>query len=429
MLFFSPIYIFVFLPLCFYLYYFFSNSKNKRKLVLIIFSIIFYSYWNINHLPIIIFSIFLNFQISKILLQKLKSKKKILWLGIAFNLLLLTVFKYSDFIILNINLVLSLNLEILEIDFPLAISFFTFQSIAFLVNCYDKEIKKVNFIDYTLFIFFFPQLVAGPIVKYKDMVPQFNKLISFNPQTFNTGMLIFFVGFLKKIMMADNLGLYADSFISNIEELNFYSSWILSLSFSFQFYFDFTGYVDMAIGTALMLGIHLPQNFNSPFKSTSIIDFWHRWHITLSNFLNNYVLNPLVKSLKKITFFKLMLSILIVFTLAGLWHGPSWNFLVFGIFHGIGIIINHIYKKFIHIKLNKIFSIFLTFNYVNISFLIFRTETLSELYFILSKMFLPSFVSDIYYLNYNIGLLMISFVICFFCKNTYEIFLIRKKNI
>ena len=154
MLFFSPIYIFVFLPLCIYLYYF-SNSKNKRKLVLIIFSIIFYSYWNISHLPIIIVSILLNFQISKILLQKFNSKKNILWLGIIFNLLLLTVFKYSNFIILNINLFFSINIEDLEIDFPLAISFFTFQSIAFLVNCYDKEIKKVNFIDYTLFIFSF----------------------------------------------------------------------------------------------------------------------------------------------------------------------------------------------------------------------------------------------------------------------------------
>lgn len=428
MLFFSPIYIFVFLPLCIYLYYF-SNSKNKRKLVLIIFSIIFYSYWNISHLPIIIVSILLNFQISKILLQKFNSKKNILWLGIIFNLLLLTVFKYSNFIILNINLFFSINIEDLEIDFPLAISFFTFQSIAFLVNCYDKEIKKVNFIDYTLFIFFFPQLVAGPIVKYKDMAPQFNKLITFNTQIFNTGMLIFFVGFLKKIMIADNLGFYVDASISNIEELNFYSSWLLSLSFSFQFYFDFTGYVDMAIGTALMLGIHLPQNFNSPFKATSIIDFWHRWHITLSNFLNNYVLNPLVRSLEKITFFKLMFSILIVFTLAGLWHGPSWNFLVFGIFHGIGIIINHVYKKFIDIKLNKFFAIFLTFNYVNISFLIFRAETLSEFYFILSKMFLPSIGADIYDFNNNLILLIVSFVICFFCKNTHEIFFNKKKNI
>lgn len=425
MLFFSPLYIFIFLPLCIYLYFIFFKNIFYKKLILLIFSVIFYSYWNINYLPLIIFSIVINFWISKILNYKNINRKLILWLGIFFNITLLTLFKYSEFIIENLNQFFLLNLFYFEFEFPLAISFFTFQAIIFLINCYDQEIIKVKFLDYSLFIFYFPQLVAGPIVKYTEMIPQFTRIIKFNLKTFNYGLMIFFIGFIKKIVLADSLGIYVDEGFKNILLLNFFSSWLLSFAFTFQFYFDFSGYVDMAIGASLMMHIYLPKNFNSPFKSRSIIDFWHRWHITLSNFLNNFVLIPLLRSFSQINHFNSMLSILFVFTLAGLWHGPSWNFLFFGIIHGVGLIINHSYRKFINLKVNKIFSIFLTFNFVNISFLMFRSETLDQFFLIFKKMFSFQITSiDNFDLNYLL-LISFSFIICFYFNNINN--LIKKK--
>ena len=425
MLFYNPIYLFIFFPLVIYFYYNFGSKKINRKVYLIFFSLVFYSYWEIKFLPIIIFSVLLNFFLHILLIKSKINNKLILWIGIILNLLILIAFKYLNFIIENINLVFEKDLKILEINFPLAISFFTFQSIVFLINCYDNQIKDVKIIDYCLFITFFPQLVAGPIVKYNEMVPQFNddNLSKFKSTIFYLGITIFLIGFIKKTIFADTLGSYVDENYLNIDNINIINAWLLSISFTFQFYFDFSGYVDMATGSALMLNIKLAQNFNSPFKSLSIIDFWHRWHITLSNFLTNFVFTPWIMSLKKINFIKTMIILLIVFLLAGLWHGPSWTFVVFGLLHGLGLILNHCFRKFTLFKINKFFAWFLTFNYINLSFLMFRSENLNDFLKIFTKMLDYKFIIYNHYLNIDISnhqliILILSMIICFYFNNS-----------
>ena len=425
MLFYNPIYLFIFFPLVIYFYYNFGSKKINRKVYLIFFSLVFYSYWEIKFLPIIIFSVLLNFFLHILLIKSKINNKLILWIGIILNLLILIAFKYLNFIIENINLVFEKDLKILEINFPLAISFFTFQSIVFLINCYDNQIKDVKIIDYCLFITFFPQLVAGPIVKYNEMVPQFNddNLSKFKSTIFYLGITIFLIGFIKKTIFADTLGSYVDENYLNIDNINIINAWLLSISFTFQFYFDFSGYVDMATGSALMLNIKLAQNFNSPFKSLSIIDFWHRWHITLSNFLTNFVFTPWIMSLKKINFIKTMIILLIVFLLAGLWHGPSWTFVVFGLLHGLGLILNHCFRKFTLFKINKFFAWFLTFNYINLSFLMFRSENLNDFLRIFTKMLDYKFIIYNHYLNIDISnhqliILILSMIICFYFNNS-----------
>ena len=435
MLFYNISYLFVFLPLTILLFFLSSIFKIDRKFLLILLSIIFYSWWNIYYLPIIILSISANYLFyKKINSNKLSKRKKYLILGITFNILLLVLFKYIDFIIQNINFLFSTNFDYFNLPFPLAISFFTFQSIAFLVNVYDEDVLSVKAKDFCLFIIFFPQLIAGPIVKYNFMMPQFNNENNkfFNKKNFLIGLCILLIGLIKKVYFANTLAGFVDIGHDNINQLNFLSSWMVSICFTFQFYFDFSGYVDMATGSALMLNIVLPQNFNSPFKSTSIINFWQRWHITLTNFLTNFIYYPLLKSINKINFFNSMIATIFVFFIAGIWHGPSWNFVLFGLFHGFGLVINHIYKKYFNYNFTNFLSWFLTFNYVNISFIFFRTPKIDDAFLIIKKMFDLNFISttskfidefSLYFLN-NFNLVvcfLLSLFICFFFKNSYEL--------
>ena len=260
---------------------------NKYKLVLlskgwlILSSLFFYSYWNINYLPLILSSVLVNFIISRILTEyedyerKFFSKKSILLVGILFNLSLLGYFKYMDFFITNINYLVGTNIELFNYALPLAISFFTLQQIAFIIDSYENLVKERNFINYSLFVTFFPQLIAGPIVHHKGMMPQFESLKSkiFNKSNIKLGFFIFSIGAFKKIVLADTFAVWSDLGFSNSDSLTFLQAWITSLSYSFQLYFDFSGYTDMAIGLAFMFNISIPHNFNSPFKATNIIDF------------------------------------------------------------------------------------------------------------------------------------------------------------
>ena len=436
MLFYTLPYLAFFLPITLVMFFFANSLKIDRKVLLIFLSLIFYVWWNIFYLPIIVFSILINYFFYKKILKNTQNKKKLLLLGVFVNILILVIFKYTDFIIENINTIFLTNINYLNLPFPLGISFITFQSIAFLINVYDEEILDVKVKEFFLFIVFFPQLIAGPIVKYKHMMPQFNnkKNYIFNSTNFNIGLIILFIGLIKKIYFADTLGEFVDKGYDNIDQLNLVSSWLVSLSFTFQFYFDFTGYVDMATGSALMLNIVLPQNFNSPLKSLSIINFWQRWHITLTQFLNNFIYNPILRSLNNINFFNSMVVTLIVFFIAGLWHGPSWNYVVFGLFHGVGLVINHTYKLFINFKIPQLLAWFLTFNFVNISFIFFRSEEISNSLNLIKKMFLFNYKSNDksnlfkndhlsqFLEDYNLVLCFIlSVAVCFFFNNAYKL--------
>ena len=423
MLFYTVPYLLFFLPISIFLFFYSKYLKVDPKIILIFLSIFFYSWWNIYYLPVILSSILINYYCCKNIISKKTKKKKFLVLGIILNVLLLVIFKYADFIIQNINLVFSTDLIYLNLPFPLAISFFTFQSIAFLVNVYDEDILDVKAKDFFLFIVFFPQLIAGPIVKYNNMMPQFNNNANylFNKKNFMIGLIILLIGLVKKIYFAGTLSEFVDLVHENINDLNFISSWLLSLCFTFQFYFDFSGYVDMATGSALMFNIVLPQNFNSPFKAISIIDFWQRWHITLSNFLTNYIYFPLLRSLKNINFFNSMIITFVVFLIAGFWHGPSWLYVIFGVLHGIGLILNHIYKKLFDYKLNKYFACLLTFNYINFTFIFFRSENLDKSFDIINGMLGLNGFEALSYLEdkmYILFILLIAIIICFSFKNT-----------
>ncbi len=388
MLFYSFTYLLIFLPVTLLLYFGLKYLKFNSFYFLIFASIFFYSWWNIYYLPIILFSITANFYFSKLIQKENSYKKKYLILSIIVNVLLLAIFKYLDFFIENYNLIFNTKFEPLNLPFPLAISFFTFQSIAFLIDVYDNEIKEVKFKKFFLFVIFFPQLIAGPIVKYNFMIPQLSNInnLRFNNKNFIIGLTILLIGLFKKVYLAESLSGFVESNYSDLVNLNILSSWLSSICFTFVIYFDFSGYVDMATGSALMMNIVLPTNFNSPLKATSIINFWQRWHITLSSFLTNYIYMPIMKTFKEFAFYKSLIAILIVFFIAGLWHGPSWNYVIFGLFHGFGLIINHIFRTF-RIKLWKIISWFLTFNFVNISFIFFKLESINQSIIVLKKMF------------------------------------------
>ena len=310
MLFHSPEFIFIFLPMVLLLYYAVRNLTTvSTKYVLILSGIVFYSYWNFILTPIILFSILLNFYFSKQILNNvsIKSKRENLIYSIIFNIIYLILLKYTDFIILNLNIIFNIEIPETNFPFPLALSFVTFQSINFLVNCYDGVIDKIKFKNFFLFIIFFPQLIAGPIVQYDKMMPQFsnNKSIDTLKKYILIGLVVFLIGMFKKVFIADNLSILVDPIFNSKSSLNPIDAWIGTIAFTIQIYFDFSGYIDMATGIALLFGVILPVNFESPYKSRSIIEFWQRWHITLSNFLMNFVYFPMSRALKKLLFLNL----------------------------------------------------------------------------------------------------------------------------
>ena len=409
MLFNSYEFIFAFLPISFFVY-FYLNSKRlttAAKAWLVFTSLFFYSWWNIMYLPLILMSILFNYTITNTMIEydksrrKYLSKKSLLHVGLLFNIGLLVYFKYMDFFISNTNTISGSDIELLHLALPLAISFFTLQQIAFLIDSYEGLVKEKNFLDYTIFVTFFPQLIAGPIVHHKEMMPQFanvrNKVKNY--KNIAIGLFIFSIGLFKKVVIADTFAVWATQGFDVATTLNLFEAWATSLSYTFQLYFDFSGYTDMAIGAALLFNIKLPINFNSPYKATGMIDFWQRWHITLSNFITTYIYTPIVRSFDRLTFHKAMFATVITFLIAGLWHGASWMFIIFGGLHGLGLIINHYWKKR-KIKLNVVLAWFITFNFVNITFVFFRAKEWDDAVKVLGSMFsldnivLPNFLAS-----------------------------------
>lgn len=392
MLFNSYEFIFLFLPITFGVYFYLN--RKKYLIVggnwLVLSSLFYYSYWNLKYLPLILLSIFFNFIIGSSLTREDKPekirKKGLLLFGLIFNLSLLGFFKYADFFIANINYLLDFNFPLISLTLPLAISFFTFQQITYLVDSYKGETREYDFLNYTLFVTFFPQLIAGPIVHHKEMMPQFsitrNKLIDYENVT--TGIFIFSIGLFKKVIIADSLSIYVVKGFENAELLNFMEAWITSLSYTFQLYFDFSGYTDMAVGAALLMNIKLPINFNSPYKAVNIRDFWRRWHITLGRFLRDYVYIPLGGN--KNGRFGNVNTLMVTFLLGGLWHGAGWTFVFWGALHGVAMAIHRIWNIF-DVRLNRFVAWFITFNFINISWVFFRALEWKDAISIIKSMF------------------------------------------
>ena len=382
MLFNSYTFILVFLPLVLIGYYALGCAKKHQavKYFLIIASLVFYAYNNIYYLSMICASLSVNYLFSLALLKyrDRKHAKRLLFVAaMAANLGLLFYFKYFDFLLMNLNMILGQSFDYLNFMLPLGISFYTFQQISYIADVYGGRAPKYSFSDYALFITFFPQLIAGPIVLHSEMIPQFQseETYKFNTVNFAEGIYDFSIGLAKKVMIADRMNLVVDAGYSMIGELSTFEAWLVMFCYTFQIYFDFSGYCDMATGIAKMFNIKLPMNFNSPYKSKSIAEFWQRWHITLGRFLKCYIYIPLGGSRKgkARTYVNLMLT----FLASGLWHGANWTFILWGAFHGLLSCIH----RMIHNKIDKLFAplrVAATFLAVNIAWVMFRAGSVSQ---------------------------------------------------
>lgn len=390
MLFNSFEFIFVFLPVVL-LAYFSLNRLNLHqwaKGVLVLASLYFYAFFNTSYLPIIVSSILVNYGVAVGMKKWDGVTKKILFgIGLLFNLGMLGYFKYTDFMIENVNALFNTSYTLKNILLPLGISFFTFQQLAFVVDTYKNKGRLPKFLDYCNFVTFFPQLIAGPIVLPEEMLPQFEDKANRNPRAKNLfdGIFIFSVGLAKKVIIADSIAVFANAgYNLDLPHYTMAEAWLISLSYTFQLYFDFSGYCDMAIGIGKMFNINLPLNFNAPYRATNFQDFWRRWHITLNRFLTQYVYIPLGGSRRKEV--RVYFNIGIVFLISGIWHGAGWTFVVWGICHGIGVMIHRIWKKNGH-SMPSWLGMFITFFFINILWVLFRADNMHEAWVIISSMF------------------------------------------
>lgn len=355
MIFSSYEFIFLFLPLAWTTYMVLARFSAYRAAMIatIIFSLAFFARWNPPYVLLLISLIVINYAIGKYLFTDTQHRKAALAAGISINLAVLGYFKYTDFMIRNVDGLFGLAIPLQHVVLPLAISFFTFQKIAFLVDVYQGKISKLNFQDYCLFVVFFPQLIAGPIVHYRDLQPQFDVLRWRGPAFENVavGIGFFLIGLFKKVAIADSVSHYATPIFNSAaagHEIPFTTAWIAALAYTFQLYFDFNGYSDMAIGLARMFSVRLPYNFNSPYKALSIVDFWHRWHMTLSAFLRQYLYIPLGGN--RCGKVRRYVNLMVTMLLGGLWHGAGWTFVVWGGLHGLYLIVNHLWREYVSVS-------------------------------------------------------------------------------
>lgn len=376
MLFNSHLFIFVFLPLLLICHAVFIKYR-KRYLVqalLIAASFVFYGWGSANNIYLLICSIVVNYFIG---CRIIRTRSLIMvWVGTIYNLLILFYYKYIDFFIDNINALFAWNVPNLEVVLPLGISFYTFEQIFFLYDCYksDDRKKSIHILDYVLFLSYFPRLIAGHIVRFQEVVSQYPQAFTraMSWENLAQGLFLFSVGLFKKICIADMLASYVNKGFDETLALNFVEGWATSLFYTFQLYFDFSGYADMAIGVSLMFGIKLPMNFNSPYLSLDIQDFWRRWHMTLGRFVRECLYIPLGGSQQGLV--RTCVNLLIVFLVIGLWHGAGWLFIFWGLLHGLATVGNRIWqKKGWTMPAPAAWA--LTFLFVNMAWVFFRAKT------------------------------------------------------
>ena len=390
MLFSSITFLYYFLPVVLILYLIIP-SKFKN-LVLLIFSLLFYFYGEPKYILILLLSCFINY-ISGILIENYRNKSKlILIFSILYNVIQLLYFKYTDFFVTNINNIFNINIGLFRIIMPIGISFFTFQTLSYVIDVYRKDVKaSKNFFDFATYVSLFPQLIAGPIVRYKDIEKELKER-KVTYENFGNGVRRFIIGLSKKVLIANVLGELCTS-LTGMSNVTILGSWINSISFTLQIYFDFSGYSDMAIGLGLMFGFHFLENFNYPFISKSITDFWRRWHISLSSFFKDYVYIPLGGNrVNKLKWFR---NIFVVWFLTGFWHGAAWNFIIWGLYFAVLLILEkNVWGKYL--DKTKIFKYIYTIFLIVISFTIFNANSFNEVVNNLKNMF---FLNNISFIN------------------------------
>jgi len=399
LLFNSYIFILLFLPLTFSVYFLLNRlSYRGGKVWLAGMSLWFYAYFNLYYLPIIAGSILFNYFAGKLIKKEIKINRRKLYLALSviMNLGALFYYKYFDFFISNVNNIFKTGFTLRYLILPLAISFFTFKQIAYIVDCYRGEVPEYNFLDYTLFVIFFPQLIVGPILFHDELIPQFQdkekKRVSY--ENLAKGLMAFSLGLGKKVLLADTFARAADWGYGNVEMLDTASALLVMLFYTFRIYFDFSGYCDMAIGLGLMFNITITQNFDSPYQALSVTDFWQRWHITLTRFFRRYLYIPLGGNRKGEV--RTYLNLFAVFLVSGLWHGANYTFILWGAIHGFLFAVTRMFQKQID-SVNKIIRWLITFFLINLTWVYFRAESISQANEVIRKIFMFDF--DGSYLN------------------------------
>lgn len=384
MLFSSVSFLYYFLPITLVLYF---VSKDKYKnIILLLASLFFYFYGEPKYTVLMLISAFSAY-IHGILIEKFREKgysKLFLVSGLVVSLGILIVFKYMDFIIKNINYISNSNIKLLRLVLPIGISFYTFQGLSYIVDVYKKDAKVCrSFVDFATYVCLFPQLIAGPIVRYTTIEDELkNRTHSFDK--FAYGVNRFVVGLAKKVILANNLGMLVD-IMTKSNEKSVLSYWMVAIFFSLQIYYDFSGYSDMAIGLGRMFGFDFLENFNYPFISKSIKEFWRRWHISLSSFFRDYVYIPLGGN--RVSRGRWIFNLLIVWSLTGLWHGDSWNFILWGLYFALLLIIENLFLQNILSKLPALIQHIYAKFFIIISFVIFNNENIKDLWSSLYNMF------------------------------------------
>ena len=419
MVFSSISFLYYFLPLCI-LCYFLIPAKYRNK-VLLIFSLFFYFYGESKYIIVLIFSCILNYYAGKLILKYPKKKKILLIADLVINFGLLFYFKYFNFFITNINNLLNTDLPLLQVIMPIGISFFTFQATSYVIDIYKGEIKPAkNVFDFATYLTLFPQLIAGPIVRYETVAEEMENRTT-STSLVASGLKRFIIGLGKKVLIANLLGAFATS-LDTLSSSTILSFWLKALAYTFQIYYDFSGYSDMAIGLGLVFGFHFLENFNYPLTAKSITDFWRRWHISLSTWFRDYLYIPLGGN--RLGKKKQIRNILIVWLTTGLWHGASWNFVLWGLYFAILLLLEKfVWQKFL--DKHKIFAHISTFILILFSFIIFNTESIAGIGLFFQNLFnfnLPftNVETNFYLSNYLIVLILAFIGMGPWMKNLYQ---------
>ena len=382
MVFSSALFIFFFLPL--FILGYFITPKKFRSYTLLVFSLIFYAWGEPIYILLMLLSALINYVSALLIVKKPKHDKLFLTIAIILNLSMLGLFKYADFLLLNVNSIFRLNINYLKLSLPIGISFFTFQALSYTIDVYkNHKIYQKNYFKLLTYISMFPQLIAGPIVRYETIAKELDKRAT-NFTKFSEGFYRFLIGLFKKVLIANVIGMLWDK-VLNLGSLSVLTAWLGALAFTIQIYYDFSGYSDMAIGLGKMIGFTYLENFNYPYIAESITDFWRRWHISLSSWFRDYVYIPLGGN--RCSKLKHIRNILIVWMLTGLWHGANYNFVLWGIYYGVILIIEKYLLANILEKLPKIIRHIYSLFLIIIGWVIFAIEDFSQLINYLKTMF------------------------------------------
>jgi D-alanyl-lipoteichoic acid acyltransferase DltB (MBOAT superfamily) len=426
-------FIFVFLPAVFVAFWFvWSYGSVPRNAVLLVASLLFYAWWDVRFLPLLLASIVANYSIGRLMLAHPAHRRAVVIAGVTLNLAALGYFKYVNFFVENIEALSGQSLDFARVVLPIGISFFTFTQIAYLIDASRGQAGEYSLLNYGLFVTFFPHLIAGPILHHREMMRQFDTSNrSELARNVAIGLSLFAVGLFKKTVLADTAAPYASPVFAAFDAgtgASTVEAWIGAFAYAFQIYFDFSGYSDMAVGLALMFGIDFPVNFVSPYKATSIIEFWRRWHVTLSRFLRDYLYIPLGGNRRGAT--RRYVNLAVTMLLGGLWHGASWNFVIWGGLHGVYLGINHAgagrLRAAVGARQARLLGWALTFVAVTCAWVFFRATTLTGALGMLAAMFgfAPAFwpVSTApSSLGHAAGFLLLSAVICTALPNMYQV--------